>query len=146
MVKISSRSHNRLVVRPGPPGAKPAHGRAAAHRAREHRRAVIITCCVLLVAVAAAGTVIGTGSSFSGHSSSLPQTAAATPARDNVSAKITIATDGGACSQQTFDNKTGRMTRSQKPCETTQYDNDGFPIDPDAIRRFNELKKSFAGH
>jgi hypothetical protein len=107
---------------------------------------VIITCGVLLVAAATIAAVIASETPTSGGSRILSHTAAAPTAKDNRNAKITIASEDGGCSQQTFDNKTGRLSRTQQPCEAVTYDNDGFPVDPGAIRRFNELKKSFSSH
>jgi hypothetical protein len=141
-----SRSGHPPGARSRPHAATPAPSRATIRKAHEHRRAVIITCSILMAAVATAATVIATASPTSWHSVSLPQTATATAPKDTRNAKITIASESGACSQQTFDNKTGRLSRTQQPCEAVTYDNDGFPVDPGAIRRFNELKKSFSNH
>jgi hypothetical protein len=138
------RSGRRPVARSGPQSATSASSRAAAKKAHEHRRAVIITCGILLAAFATAATVIATESPW--RAWSLPPTAAATTPKDNRNAKITISSESGACSQQTFDNKTGRVSSTPQPCDAVTYDNDGSPVDPGAIRRFNELKKSFSNH
>lgn len=146
MRDIPSGSDNRPVARSGPRRAVPAHARAKAQRAHEHRRAVIVTCGVLLAAVAAAAAVIGTGSPLSLHLSNLPQTAAAPLEKDVHNATITTASEGKGCSQQTFDNQTGRFTRSQQPCDATAYDSNGVPIDPAVVHRLDALRKSFSTH
>jgi hypothetical protein len=133
------------IARAKPPAAARVHSRSAP-RTHEHRRAVIITCGVLLAAAATAATVLATESPASWNLSRLPWTAATPAPRDVRNAKVTFASEGVECSQHNFDNRTGRLSQTPQPCEAVTYDNDGFPIDPGAVRRFNELKKSFSTH
>jgi hypothetical protein len=82
---------------------------------------------------------------MSGHSSNAPQTAMAMPGSDARTAKITRDSDGQGCWQQIFDNQTGRMTRSQQPCEATAYDSSGTPVPLGTVHRLEAISKSFSG-
>jgi hypothetical protein len=64
--------------------------------------------------------------------------ASATPDSELRAAKITNL-GGGGCSQQIFDNQTGRVVPSQKPC-------DAATDKAEATRRLGALSKSFSGH
>jgi hypothetical protein len=54
--------------------------------------------------------------------------------------------DGKGCSQQVFDNQTGRMRQSQLPCEAIAYDSNGAPVPVGTIHRLDAIRKSFSGH
>jgi hypothetical protein len=118
-----------------------------AHRTQEQRRAIIIiSCSIFLVAGLGAVAVVATGRSMSGQSSQSPTSAIASPDADIRTAKITNNADGKDCWQQTFDNQTGRMTRTQQPCEATAYDSNGVPIPLGTIHRLDAISKSFSSH
>jgi hypothetical protein len=72
--------------------------------------------------------------------------ATATPELDLRTAKITKDFDGKGCSQQVFDNQTGRMRQSQLPCEATVLDSNGMPVPVGTIHRLDAISKSFPGH
>ena len=141
----SDRS-NRPIVRPGPPEATPARPRSAPQRSQERRRALIISCGILLLATATAVMMIAVESPMSVPALNSSRTATAMPDSDTHTAKITNESGGKGCSQQTFDNQTGRMTRSQQPCEATAYDSNGAPMPLGTIHRLDAISKSFSGH
>jgi hypothetical protein len=60
-------------------------------------------------------------------------------------AKITQDLVGKGCSQQVFDNQTGRMRQSQLPCEATTFDSNGIPVPVGTIHRLDAISKSFSG-
>jgi hypothetical protein len=130
------------------PGARSpvaAPARSATQRKQERRRALIISCGMLLLATLTAVVVVTVEHPISVHSNS-PQTAMAMPDSDVRTAKITRGSeDGRGCWQQIFDNQSGRMTRSQQPCEATAYDSHG-PVPPGMIHRLEAISKSFSGH
>jgi hypothetical protein len=78
--------------------------------------------------------------------SSSPVTAQGGPDGDLRTAKITKTSGDNGCSQEIFDNQTGRMNRSQQPCEATAYDSHGAPVPVGTIHRLDAISKSFAGH
>jgi hypothetical protein len=137
---------NRLIERSGPPEAKPARPRSAPQRSQERRPALIISCGILLLATAAAVMVIAVVSPVSVPVLNSSRTARAMPDSDTLTAKISNESDGKGCSQRTFDNQTGRMNRSQQPCEATAYDSKGVPIPLGTIHRLDAISKSFSGH
>ena len=110
---------------------------------REHRRALVIVCVVAAVTTA---VVIAAESLISGHSARAPQSALATPDSEIQTAKITKDFGGKGCSQEAFDNRTGRMTRSSQPCEATTYDSNGMPVPVGTIHRLDAISKSFSSH
>jgi hypothetical protein len=91
---------------------------------------------VAVVATMSPKSVIATNSS---------PAATAMPERDRT-ARITTNSDGNGCSQQIFDNQSGRMFRSQKPCDMTEYDANGVPVPAGTIHRLDAISKSFPGH
>jgi hypothetical protein len=76
----------------------------------------------------------------------LPRSARAASATDIDPhiAQITYDSSGG-CVHQRFDNKTGRMTRSQEPCELAR-DSNGIPIPLGTIHRLDAISRAFSGH
>ncbi|HEY6257696.1 MAG TPA: hypothetical protein VIY51_18090 [Xanthobacteraceae bacterium] len=122
-----------------PSGAKPA--RARAQRTQERRHALIVSCGMLLVA-AVAVVVIAAASPMSERSNS-PRPRAGMPDNELRTARITRDLDGKGCSQQVFDNQTGRMTTSPQPCEATVYDSNGMPVPIGTIHRLDAISKSF---
>jgi hypothetical protein len=108
---------------------------------REHRRALVIVC---LVAAVTTAVVIAAESLISG--SHAPQIALATPDSELQTARITKDLGSKGCSQEAFDNKTGRMTRSPQPCDATTYDGNGMPVPVGTIHRLDAISKSFSGH
>jgi hypothetical protein len=117
-----------------------------AQKTQERRRGLIVSCGLLLVVALGAVVAITAGSPTAVHSSKHPQLSTASPDSDLRTAKITNASDGKECWQQVFDNQTGRMTRSQQPCETTAYDSNGAPIPLGTIHRLDAISKSFTSH
>jgi hypothetical protein len=87
----------------------------------------------VVVVVASPKTAIGTNS----------PPAAAAPENELRTAKITTNSDGNGCWQRVFDNQTGRMLRSQKPCEAAAYDVNGAPAPLGTIHRLDAISKSF---
>jgi hypothetical protein len=144
MGETSSDGSNRPIARLGSPGATPARPRS--QRSQERRRALIISCGMLLAATATAVVVIALGSPISVPASNSAQTTMAMPDGDLRTARITTDSGGKGCSRQTFDNQTGRMTRSQQPCEATAYDSNGVPVPLGTIHRLDAISKSFSGH
>jgi hypothetical protein len=65
--------------------------------------------------------------------------ASTTSESDLRAAKITNL-GGSGCSQQIFDNQTGRVIPSRQPCETTASEG------VEATHRLDALSKSFSGH
>jgi hypothetical protein len=98
-----------------------------------------------LLATAIAVIVIAVESPISLPVLNSSLSAKATPDSDTHAAKISNESDGKGCSQRTFDNQTGRMTRSQQPCEATAYDSKGVPIPLGTIHRLDAISKSFSG-
>jgi hypothetical protein len=117
-----------------------------AQKTQERRRGLIVSCGLLLVVALGAVVAITAGSPTAVHSSKHPQLSTASPDSDLRTAKITNASDGKECWQQVFDNQTGRMTRSQQPCEATAYDSNGAPIPLGTIHRLDAISKSFTSH
>jgi len=61
-------------------------------------------------------------------------------------ARITVSPDGSGCSQQMFDNQTGRIVKSTEPCgSTTAYDSNGVAIPLGTNHRLDAISKSFSG-
>jgi hypothetical protein len=113
---------------------------------QERRRALVIGCGMLLFAAVIAAVVITAQPLILGHLSRAPQVATAAPDSDLRTAKITRDLGGKECWQDIFDNRTGRMTRSSHPCETTDYDSNGAPVPVGTIHRLDAISKSFSGH
>jgi hypothetical protein len=130
----------------GTPRVTPAAFRLTAQRTQERRRALILGCAILLPATLYLLAVIATKSPIpmSVPSSQLPQTAIETHDFEQT-ARITNASDANGCFQQQFDNKTGRMTRLQEPCETVVRDAYGVPMPAGTIHRMDAISKAFSG-
>jgi hypothetical protein len=97
---------------------------------------VIIGCGIFLFA---ALVVVMMGATVSSMRPVEPApVASALPDGDLRAAKITNL-GGSGCSQQIFDNQTGRVVPSRQPCEATAYDS------PETTRRLDALSKSFSG-
>jgi hypothetical protein len=128
------------------PIARSAPARAQSQRTQERRRALIVSCGILFVV--GLGFVLVTATEFPmpAHPTKSSQTASEAPDNNLGSAKVTIeSADGKGCRQQVFDNQTGRMTRSQQPCETTAYDNNGAQLPLGTMHRLDAISKSFLG-
>jgi hypothetical protein len=142
----TSDGSNRPIVLSGPPEATPVRPRSGPARSQERRRSLIISCGILLLATATAVMVIAVKSPMSVLALNSSRTATEMPENGTHTAKITTESGGKGCSQQTFDNQTGHMTRSQQPCEATAYDSNGVPIPLGTIQRLDAISKSFSGH
>jgi hypothetical protein len=101
---------------------------------------------MLLAAAATAVAVIALESPVSAPASNSPQAATAMPDSSLRTARITLDSDGKGCARQTFDNQTGRMTRTQQPCEATAYDSNGVPVPLGTIHRLDAISKAFSSH
>jgi hypothetical protein len=51
----------------------------------------------------------------------------------------------GDADNKFFNNQTGRMTRSQQPCDMTTRDSNGVPVPQGTIHRLDAISKSFSG-
>jgi hypothetical protein len=134
----------RPIGRSDPIGAK--RSRSAARGTRERRHTLIISCSILLVATLIAVVVVANVSPKSVNATISPPAAAAMPENELRTAKFTTNSDASGCSQQIFDNQSGRVLRSQKPCEATAYDTNGAPVPVATIHRLEAISKSFTGH
>jgi hypothetical protein len=110
------------------------------------RRSLIIGSGVLLVAAVGISVAIRTGRPLTIRSFESPEAASTARDGDLRTAKITNASGDGGCWEQSFDNQTGRMTRSTKPCENTVYDASGAPVPVGTIHRLDAISRSFPGH
>jgi hypothetical protein len=146
MAETSSDGSNRSGARAASSATAPARPRPALPRKQERRRGLIPSACVLLVGGAIAVVVLATMSPKSVTATNPTPVTAAIPERDLRTARITTNSDGNGCSQQIFDNQSGRMFRSQKPCDTTEYDASGVPVPAGTIHRLDAISKSFPGH
>jgi hypothetical protein len=132
---------------PRPPGTGSAQPRSAAHRTRERRRGLIVGCSMLFaVALIAVAAVVATGSPKSVTALNAAPATTTTPELDLRTAKITQDLDGKGCSQQVFDNQTGRLRQSQLRCDATTFDSSGVPVPVGTIHRLDAISKSFSGH
>jgi hypothetical protein len=122
-----------------------AQARSAAARKTQGRRLAPILGYGLLLGTAVTAMAIAAHSMISGHSARAPGIAMATADGDLRAAKITRDLGGKMCAQDTFDNQTGRMTRSSQPCDATAYDGNGAPIPLGTIHRLDAINKSFPG-
>ena len=112
-------------------------------RARRRHRNIAFGYC-LLAAVGLGGAVaLKTHHPTSAQSAeTFPATAAIT-ANENRSAKVFIDSGDGGCRQESFDNQTWRLTRSQQPCELTDRDSNGNPVPSGTIHRLEAISKTF---
>ncbi|HLH95144.1 MAG TPA: hypothetical protein VKW08_08500 [Xanthobacteraceae bacterium] len=86
----------------------------------------------MLVIVALAAAMVLT------RAANAPQSTDSSSDNELRTAKITVSSDSGACSQQVFDNQTGRMTKSTQGCEGAVSSNG-------AARRLDAISKAFSG-
>jgi hypothetical protein len=117
------------------------------HRTQERRRGLIIGCSMLFVAaLIAVAVVVATRTPKSITTLNAAPVTTTTSDLDLRTAKITQDLDGKGCSQQVFDNQTGRMRQSQLPCDATTFDSNGVPVPVGTIHRLDAISKSFSGH
>jgi len=113
--------------------------RRANQKAQERRRAVMIAGIFLGAAIIALLAV----------STQYPTSSHATDVISNSNSRTAIVTsssiDDKNCRQQVFDNQTGRMTRSEQPCDTNAFDNNGVMAPSGSIHRLDAISKSFSG-
>jgi hypothetical protein len=143
---VPSTGNKRLGAGSRPGGTGSAQPRSAAPRTRERRRGLIVGCSMLLVGALIAAVVVATGSRNSITALNAAPTTTVTSEPDLRTAKITQDLDGKGCSQQVFDNQTGRMRQSQLPCDATTFDSNGVPVPVGTIHRLDAISKSFSGH
>jgi hypothetical protein len=140
-----STGNKRPGAGPRPTGTGSA--RPLSHRTQQRRRGLIAGCSVLFVAaLIAVAVVIATRSPKSVTALNAAPVTTTTSELDLRTAKITQDLDGKGCSQQVFDNQTGRMRQSQLPCEATTFDSNGVPVPVGTIHRLDAISKSFSGH
>jgi hypothetical protein len=125
--------------------------RSASPRKRSHEanepRLLIVGCGILFVVGLAFALVMTAKSPLSIRPVNLAQIASETTGQNLGSAKVIIdASDGSGCRQRAFDNQTGRMVRSQQPCDSTTLDGSGAPVPVGTIHRLDAISKSFSGH
>jgi len=113
--------------------------RLTARRTQEHRHALIVISAMLFVAAGAVVAVLAAASV--GASRNEIREATSATSDDVRTAKITRDADGPDCSQQVFDNRTGRVITASQPC--TNYDSNGLPIPTGTIHRLDAISKSF---
>jgi hypothetical protein len=146
--KVADMSDTASVVKRSPiaplVSSQATRARLQPQRKRENRRALIAGCCILLLTGIGAAVLIATEISKSAQSTKLSQATGPAPGAEAHAAKITNAL-GSDCFQQEFDNRTGRMTRLQEPCETIARDSNGAPIPVGTIHRLDAISKGFSG-
>ncbi len=111
-------------------------------RGAERRRAAVAGGGLLLVAAVSAVAAI------KAVSDQAPPPVQAVPGMSDIelrTAKITREVFGEDCSQQTFDNQTGRMADSSHPCDPIIYDKNGVPVPIGTMHRLDAISKSFPG-
>jgi hypothetical protein len=145
MGELPSNDSARRAAGAAPPAAAPARLHPMAHRTQERRRALIIGCCILLLAGVIAKIVVASVSAKSVDATN-GSFAATAIERDLRIAGITTNSADNGCSQQIFDNQSGRMLRSQRPCDVTMYEIEGAPVPLGAMHRLDANSKSFSGH
>jgi hypothetical protein len=142
-----STGNKRPGAGPRPPGTGSAQPRSVVHRTQERRRGLIVGCGMLFVAASiAVAAVVATGSPKSVTAPNAAPDTTTTSELDLRTAKITQDLDGKGCSQQVFDNQTGRMRQSQLPCDVRTFDRNGVPVPVGTIHRLDAISKSFSGH
>jgi hypothetical protein len=119
--------------------------RSSTRRTQERRLALIIAGCMLGLGGMITAVVVVTASPKTVIATNSPP-AVAPPENELRTAKITTNSDGNGCWQKVFDNQTGRMLRSQKPCEAAAYDINGAPAPLGTIHRLDAISKSFTSH
>jgi hypothetical protein len=135
-----------LASRNGPVTCSAAD-RARSHRAQERRRALIVSSGILLVVALGFVLAMTAKLPMSSPPVNLPQAASEVANHSLNSAKVTIHSgDANGCRQQVFDNQTGRMTRTQQPCDSTTRDSNGAPVPLGTIHRLDAISKSFSDH
>ena len=140
---IGTLSGSKGPTEPSEPSeATPTRLRSAAARAQGGN--VLIISCVFLALMGIMAWV-ATELSMTSKSSKSSLAIGATPHIELQVAKITSDPDGKGCFQQQFDNKTGRVTRLQEPCETVARDNNGISVPVGTIRRLDAISKAFSG-
>jgi hypothetical protein len=128
-----------------PRKAARARPRPAARSAQERRLALIIGGCMLALAGVVTAVVVVTASQR--PVIVVNSAPAAVPSENELrTAKITMNSDGDGCWQKVFDNQTGRVMQSRKPCEAAAYDINGAPAPIGTIHRLEAISKSFTSH
>ena len=99
----------------------------------------MIGCGMLLGAAMVAGAVIAVEAPTSVHPSNPSHIAVAISESDLRSAKVTRDLDGKGCSQQVFDNQTGRLSLSGRRCEASRFVSIGGTVRVGTIHRVDEI-------
>jgi hypothetical protein len=136
-----------LVAQPQAPGARnvrarsPSSSSSRVRTTQEQRRAMIIGGVISgsLMVVA----VMATEFALSTHSSGSSQTAT-TPSNEIRSATIIAESLDDNCRQRIFDNQTGAMADTRRPCkDPAVFDVNGLPVPAGTIHRLDGISKSF---
>jgi hypothetical protein len=109
-------------------------------RARRRHRNIAFGYCLLAAVSLGCAVALKTHHPMSARSA---ETFPATTANENRSAKVFIDSGDGGCRQESFDNQTWRLTRSQQPCERTERDANGNPVPSGTIHRLEAISKTF---
>lgn len=116
---------------PMPSATMQPRRRSASQSAQDRRRALLLSFGMLAMAGLAAAMVLA-------RTPNAPPVTGSIRDDDLRTARITIPSDNGECSQQLFDNQTGRVAKSSQPCEA-------MPTFDSTARRLDQISKSFSG-
>jgi hypothetical protein len=132
-------------AQPGLPKAVTMRSRVAAQQ-RERRLALITGSGILIAMTLGAGWALTIEANRSRVLLAASASTATGPLTDVAPTTAKITDDrSGTCSTGAFDNKTGRVTRSNDPCDTILRDSNGVPIPAGTIHRLDAISKSFSG-
>jgi hypothetical protein len=112
-------------------------------RARRRHRNIAFGYCLLAAVSLGCAVALKTHHPTSAQSAETFPATAATAVNENRSAKVFIDSGDGGCTQESFDNQTWRLTRSQQPCELTGSDINGNPVRSGTIHRLEAISKTF---
>jgi hypothetical protein len=141
MVQLSHSSRPAAIASAG--ASKPTPAKAVASAPRRQGRAIVVSIGILALMTAGAAVAV----TIEVQRSAAPPVAASASQRnefDGGAARITNDLNG-KCSTGAFDNKTGRITQSDQPCEEIPRDSNGVPIPVGTIHRLDSISKAFSG-
>jgi hypothetical protein len=126
--------------------SRAARLRPATQRSQQRRRALVIGYSIVVVLAFGVVAMKAIERPIAARPSEASSVAGPGSDSDLRTARITNDAGERGCSRQIFDNQTGRMVRSQQPCETTTLDNNGVPVPVGTIHRLDAISKSFSSH
>jgi hypothetical protein len=119
--------------------AEPVKARPSA-RVRKHNKALFLGVLIVMIAGAAVAVTLAS------QRSAVPVAANTLQTYEFTGGTAKITNDlGSTCSTGAFDNKTGRITHSDEPCETVSRDANGVPIPVGTMHRLDSISKAFSG-